>query len=325
MLNNNSNNTNGTKSSSNEQNTSKNKNNVVSKTITTVFKKEGNVSRSSTNNSKEGYISRGPNSKEGYASRGPANSKEGHISKSHNSKEGYVSRGPTNTKEGYVSRGPNNSKEGYVSRGSTGSSFNQNTKGKFFRHSGSGGSDQHKTGNSGNYRKGGNKNFRKSSDYKSYYQYPYSKVILTKRVDKVISGGRNSSFVAIVVVGNCVDRVGLGYSDGKTIIDAISHAKQKAMNRVIIPSKIKYIKHKFCASTVIITRRNIDVARSANYLSTIFKACGMKNVSCKIIGSTNTMNAVFAVFDALSKNIQHRRNIISLKKVLKQQENTTEQ
>ena len=152
-------------------------------------------------------------------------------------------------------------------------------------------------------------------------QYLYSKVLLTKKTDKVISGGRNSGFMAIVVVGNCIDRVGLGSARGKTIVDAISHAKQKATSRVIIPGKFNYTKERFCASSVIIKRRKINVIRSAGYLTPIFYACGMKNISCKIIGSNNPMNCIYAVFSALSKNIQNRRNIISLKQIINKNNN----
>lgn len=156
-------------------------------------------------------------------------------------------------------------------------------------------------------------------------QYLYNKVLLTKKTDKVISGGRNSGFMAIVVVGNCIDRVGLGSARGKTIVDAISHAKQKAANRVIIPGKFNYTKERFCASSVIIKRRKINVIRSAGYLNPIFYACGMKNVSCKIIGSNNPMNCIYAVFSALSKNIQHRRNILSLKQIINKNNNMLNQ
>lgn len=173
-----------------------------------------------------------------------------------------------------------------------------------------------------NFNKKRNNNyFNKNSNRDS--QYFYSKVLLTKKTDKVISGGRNSGFMAIVVVGNCIDRVGLGSARGKTIVDAISHAKQKASNRVIIPGKFNYTKERFCASSVIIKRRKINVIRSAGFLMPIFHACGMKNVSCKIIGSNNPMNCIYAVFSALSKNIQHRRNIIDLKQIVNQNVNTS--
>lgn len=166
---------------------------------------------------------------------------------------------------------------------------------------------------------------RSSGEFNRYQnrdnQYLYSKVLLTKKTDKVISGGRNSGFMAIVVVGNCIDRVGLGSARGKTIVDAIAHAKQKATNRVIIPGKFNYTKERFCASSVIIKRRKINVIRSAGYLNPIFYACGMKNISCKIIGSNNPMNCIYAVFSALSKNIQNRRNILSLKQMINKNNN----
>lgn len=58
------------------------------------------------------------------------------------------------------------------------------------------------------------------------------KIIETKRVAKVVKGGRNFSFSAIVVVGDKAGNVGVGNGKANEIVDAIRKAKEKAIKNM---------------------------------------------------------------------------------------------
>ncbi|MCB5268998.1 MAG: 30S ribosomal protein S5, partial [Candidatus Cloacimonadaceae bacterium] len=58
------------------------------------------------------------------------------------------------------------------------------------------------------------------------------KIIDTKRVAKVVKGGRNFSFSAIVVVGDKAGKVGVGNGKANEIVDAIRKAKEKAIKNM---------------------------------------------------------------------------------------------
>ena len=58
------------------------------------------------------------------------------------------------------------------------------------------------------------------------------KIVETKRVAKVVKGGRNFSFTAIVVVGDKQGNVGVGNGKANEIVDAIRKAKEKAVKNM---------------------------------------------------------------------------------------------
>src|SRR5512133_808095 len=65
------------------------------------------------------------------------------------------------------------------------------------------------------------------------------KIIETKRVAKVVKGGRNFSFSAIVVVGDKNGKVGVGSGKANEIVDAIRKAKEKATKAMFQVSLVK--------------------------------------------------------------------------------------
>jgi len=67
----------------------------------------------------------------------------------------------------------------------------------------------------------------------------FETVIDTKRVAKVVKGGRNFSFSAIVVVGDRAGKIGVGDGKANEIADAIRKAKEKATKSMFTVPIIK--------------------------------------------------------------------------------------
>jgi small subunit ribosomal protein S5 len=131
------------------------------------------------------------------------------------------------------------------------------------------------------------------------------KIIETKRVAKVVKGGRNFSFSAIVVVGDKNGKVGVGTGKANEIVDAIRKAKEKATKAMFIVPIVKgTVPHeiiaRYGASRVMIKPASEGTGIIAGGTTrAIFEAAGIENILCKSLGSNTPCNVVKATIDGL--------------------------
>jgi small subunit ribosomal protein S5 len=132
------------------------------------------------------------------------------------------------------------------------------------------------------------------------------KVVTIKRVTKVVKGGRNMRFTALVVVGDENGHVGAGLGKAAEIPEAIRKGKEDAMKNLIeVPlDENKSITHdfigKFGGAHVLIKRAPEGTGVIAGGPArNVCEMAGIKNIRTKSLGSNNKQNVVLATIDAL--------------------------
>ena len=133
-------------------------------------------------------------------------------------------------------------------------------------------------------------------------------VVAINRVTKVVKGGKNMSFSALVVVGDAQARVvGFGVGKAKEVPSAIRkgiEAAKKNLRRVhmlehTIPHQVL---GKFGAGLVMLKPAKDGTGVIAGGpVRAVVQTCGIPNVLTKSIGSRNPHNVVKATIDALEK------------------------
>lgn len=134
------------------------------------------------------------------------------------------------------------------------------------------------------------------------------KVVSIKRVTKVVKGGRNFRFTALVVVGDKNGHVGAGLGKAAEIPEAIRKGKEDAMKKLIaLPiDENGSIPHdfigKFGSATVLLKRSPEGTGVIAGGpVRNVLELAGYKNIRTKSLGSNNKQNVVLATIDGLSQ------------------------
>jgi small subunit ribosomal protein S5 len=132
-------------------------------------------------------------------------------------------------------------------------------------------------------------------------------VVNIGRVTKVVKGGKNMSFSALVVVGDGAGVVGFGIGKAKEVPSAIKKAIEAAKKSLIrVPMTGSSIPHpvlgKFGAGAVLLKPAPDGTGIIAGgAVRAVVESAGIHNVLTKSLGSANHHNVVRATFDALSR------------------------
>ena len=134
------------------------------------------------------------------------------------------------------------------------------------------------------------------------------KVVTIKRVTKVVKGGRNMRFTALVVVGDGDGHVGAGLGKATEIPEAIRKGKEDAAKKLIAVklddnnSITHDITGKHTGASVLLKRAPEGTGVIAGGPArSVCELAGIKNIRTKSLGSNNKQNVVLATIDALSQ------------------------
>jgi len=134
-----------------------------------------------------------------------------------------------------------------------------------------------------------------------------SKLLDVARVARVVKGGRRFSFRTTVIVGDRKGMVGIGIGKGADVASGVNKATAKAKKNLINVSikndTIPYeILEKYSAAKVFLKPAAKGRGISAGgVVRTVIELAGIKNISAKILGSTNKINNAKATILALKK------------------------
>ena len=132
------------------------------------------------------------------------------------------------------------------------------------------------------------------------------RVVSIKRVTKVVKGGRNFRFTALVVVGDENGHVGAGLGKAAEIPEAIRKGKEDAAKKLISVSldANDSVQHdtigKFGSSSVLLKKAPDGTGVIAGGPArAVIELAGIKNIRTKSLGSNNKQNVVLATIEGL--------------------------
>lgn len=133
------------------------------------------------------------------------------------------------------------------------------------------------------------------------------KLITVNRVTKVVKGGRNMRFAALVVVGDGKGKIGCAMGKSAEVPEAIDKATAKAKKNMFDASLLgTSIPHevigKFGSASVLMMPAEEGTGVIAGGpVRAVMEAAGIKNIRTKSHGSSNPVNMVKAVITGLNE------------------------
>ena len=143
-------------------------------------------------------------------------------------------------------------------------------------------------------------------------------VVSINRVTKVVKGGKNLSFSALVVVGDHNGHVGYGMGKAREVAMAIRKAIESGkkslvkihLNGTTVPHQVM---GQYGSSRVLVKPAGDGTGVIAGgAVRAVMQAVGIQNVLTKSLGTTNPHNVLKATFDALLK-LRDRADVAAMR------------